>query len=174
MKKIFLFEGPDCVGKTSIINEIIHELVEAKKNIVYIHNGVYPSMNVAINAYIAQLFNAESFDGITLFDRGILSEMIYGKILRNTTVDPEFVSRYIKQLNTNGCIILCNLELGVAEANFRKLKNREHLKDVESYRQIHEAFVRLYDERNKVLSGIEVKTFNYLRNFPNSALEVIK
>jgi len=156
--KIFLFEGPDCVGKTTLIYQLMQQI---KGNVCKIHNGVYGSRKLALDAYKLQLSNAKSFDGITLFDRGFLSELIYGAALRN---DRSMLAQYDEFQKSfakaRGTIIYCNLNWLAALHFYQKRKENE-LCNEEQYEMVHMHFCNWYENR---LSLLRVKDYNFTTN----------
>ena len=102
MKKLILFEGPDACGKTTLINSI------KKEYDAYIHNGLYPSQQTAIDAYMDQFESFEKYNqsGLTLIDRAHWSEQVYGKVIRDTNLLLSDWDMLENKLNDIGAIVI--------------------------------------------------------------------
>jgi len=89
---LFLLEGPDCAGKTTLKNDIISLAKEANMECLEFHNGPYPSPTEAAKSYHKQLDQAEKFmsetdNGIVIWDRAHISSLVYGLIIDGEIMD---------------------------------------------------------------------------------------
>ena len=93
MKHVIYVDGPDCCGKSTLISAIKRE------GDLVIHNGLYETPAQAYAAYIRQIqsFLAASQTKYNrlILDRGVLSEIVYGQVLRNTLPDAALIKTII-------------------------------------------------------------------------------
>lgn len=79
-KKLIIFEGPDCGGKTSLMQEFRHQMGDTTE----LHHGPYPRLTAAqlpryyVDGMMPLLRQYENM----LMDRCWLSESIYGQVFR--------------------------------------------------------------------------------------------
>jgi len=126
-----IIEGPDCGGKTSLINSLFRDYKR-------IHNGVFPTSDEAMLAYSHQL---NCMRENTIFDRMHLSELIYGKVMRDTVPEislygaTEMLAAY-----RDSVIIVCLPPIEIAIASWKERKGIEYIKDEGKMREVHGLF----------------------------------
>jgi len=112
-----ILEGCDCVGKSSIYDEIMKNGVFGKRMIgIKFTNRMPPKSykdGKELNEEILDISN--SFDGI-LFDRHILSEKVYAPILRNYI--PDYIDNLEKKLNPNNYLFLITAKANTIKRRF--------------------------------------------------------
>lgn len=142
MKKIVYVEGPDCAGKTTLINAIQREGDKV------IHNGRFPTAKDAYDAYIKQLqdFKTDEFDRLIL-DRGVLSEIVYGQVMRNTVGDVVLLKTIMDLIQEfDYDIIICLPHFGQTVIKWAQRLESEYTQQFEQYVTIYEMFQRLPKE----------------------------
>lgn len=159
MKKLILFEGPDCAGKTTLIESIKQE------QDTYIHNGLYPSQQAAIDAYMAQFDNFEKRDGdwLTLIDRAHWSEEAYGRIIRDTHMLMGDWNMLEERLNEiNALVVLCMPPMNNAVHRWsqRNGLGQEFVTKRGQYADIYREYLQL---RSRALSNVVV--YDYTNPF---------
>ena len=112
-----ILEGCDCVGKTSIFDEIMHRGLLGKKMIgIQCKNRMPPKSyedGKKLNEELLHLSN--KLDGI-VFDRHILSEKVYAPILRNYF--PNYINELEKQLKEHNFLFLITADIDVIRERF--------------------------------------------------------
>lgn len=121
MKFNIILEGCDCVGKTSIFEEIMHRGLFGERMIGIQHTNKMPPESYEDGKKLNEELLSESnnFDGI-VFDRHILSERIYGWIIRNylNPVYPNYIDDLEKQLKSHNVLFLITAKLDTVKKRF--------------------------------------------------------
>lgn len=78
---IYIIEGPDGAGKTTLVEQIKKSHMNAK----VLHFGAPQTPEEADNYYkvYAEAINAKRDDEVLIFDRSWYSDMVYGPVMRN-------------------------------------------------------------------------------------------
>lgn len=78
---IYIIEGPDGAGKTTLVEQIKKSHMNAK----VLHFGAPQTPEEADNYYkvYAEAINAMRDDEVLIFDRSWYSDMVYGPVMRN-------------------------------------------------------------------------------------------
>jgi len=112
---ILLFEGCDCVGKTSIINELKKYL---QKNSVYKHFSNPPTCKneMIFNRiqYLNEihLMNMYKYEVNFIYDRFYFGELVYAPIYRGYTIDyQDFIEGQLNDLNAILVYVYCNEDI---------------------------------------------------------------
>lgn len=152
MKKLILFEGPDCAGKTTLIESIKQEQDE------YIHNGLYPSQQAAIDAYMIQFDNFEkrTTDYFTLMDRAHWSEEAYGRVIRDTHMlmgDWQMLEERLNEINALVVLCLPPMNHAVFRWSQRNGLGQEFVTKKDQYMDIYKKYMNL---STKALSNVIV------------------
>lgn len=142
--RVYYIEGPDGSGKTTLINNALEE-TDLK-----VHNGPYPSSAEAYAAYMSQYESAAkvlSLDpNLTVYiDRGPISEVVYGQVLRSGPAEPpkEFFECLRKLEELNATIIICLPPSEVSKANWKSRLNEEHVKKEIQYNRIYNKYTEI-------------------------------
>lgn len=146
--RVIYVEGPDCTGKSTLIEAIKRE------GDLIIHNGVFPTPVDAYNAYIDQLNQfvmQDQFERLIL-DRGVLSEIVYGQAIRQQKPDLVLVKTIIEQLQEMDYdIIVCLPPFGQTVIKWAKRLDTEYVKQFEEYVVVWEMFQSLTKEVDGVM-----------------------
>jgi len=139
MKKVIMVEGPDGGGKSTLISKIHRDGVD-NGDLIF-HNGLYPTPDDAYSSYLGQLnaFEEGACDRLIL-DRSVISQMIYGAVMRNEPLNYEMTDKIqAKFLQLNGIIILCLPPLKVCMQNWRarNAQNKEYVTKSKKMIQIY-------------------------------------
>ena len=78
---IYIIEGPDGAGKTTLVEQIKKSHMNAK----VLHFGAPQTPEEADNYYkvYVEAINAKRDDEVLIFDRSWYSDMVYGRVMRN-------------------------------------------------------------------------------------------
>jgi thymidylate kinase len=141
-KRVVYVEGPDGCGKSTLISAIQRE------GDLIIHNGVYASPEIAYSTYIDQLksFGKSPYKRLIL-DRGVLSEIVYGKVIRHhqpNVVQLKIIIDLVQGYDYD--IIICLPPFGRAVITWAKRIEDEYVNQFEEYVTIYEMFQRLPQE----------------------------
>jgi len=162
-KQIIYIDGPDCVGKTTLA----HELVRSKKD-HYIHNGLYESPAVAYQAYAQQLreFRDDEKYERLIIDRGVLAEIVYGLIMRNTEPDIlqlKIIIGLMEQFDYT--IIIALAPFGQTVIKWANRQDVEYVNQFEKFVLIYEMFKTLVVENELGLAvDTELMLYDYTSN----------
>ena len=137
----FLLEGVDGSGKTTLKDELIAEikLLNPTMRIKYFHNGVYPSSDEALDAYLKQLEEAKNYDAV-IWDRAHLSSYVYGAIFHAdipTHQKYQFVDARFAETTV---LIHCKPPYMDAKANWMSRPHAELLDDKNHHRAVYDMF----------------------------------
>lgn len=153
-----IFEGADCVGKTSIINEFIKN---EDKDFKIFHFKKPPEK---LNNYDAKCFQKDMFflhseyllnDDNVIFDRFHIGEIIYGSMYRNYKID------YIKELEEwikDNCLLIyvtCDDDVLIDRFDHKGLPSKNYKVDLP---KINALFKTCCDMSN--LKNITIDTTN--------------
>lgn len=168
-----IFEGIDKAGKSTLIHEITKQLIR-RGYFVYNHkNAVKPDSDLTIwnhgrclgklsGIYLGmyQLANHISFrKTFHLFDRGHITEIVYGKVKRHYNVLnyinwPDYEEKYLKD---NTLVIYCTASYSDIEKRF--LSDNEDKTKIEEVAEIMDQYDK-YFEKSK-LRRLEVSSSGY-------------
>ena len=96
---MLIVEGSDCVGKTTLCNELIKQLNGRGYPVIPQHFGLLPSNWNYYDDYLP-FMNTR-----TAMDRFIMSEVVYGHVIRNgTKLTPELYRRLDAHLRLQGSV----------------------------------------------------------------------
>lgn len=140
MTKLILFEGPDCAGKTTLIESIV------MPGDHYIHNGLYPSQQAAIDAYLHQFEETSKSYDTTFIDRAHWSEQAYGKVIRDTHMlqdDWEMLENKLLEINALTVLCLPSIFLAHERWSERNKKGEEFVTKRAQYTKIYIEYIHL-------------------------------
>lgn len=149
MPELIIVEGPDCSGKTTLIDNI------RRKHDVVVHNGVYQSPDAAYTAYRKQLRDFLNMwkevdlpeNSRLILDRSILSQAVYGPIMRNEQFDALQYSLFqniLKEFNYR--IVICLPPFGRIVIPWAKRVEKEYVDDFEKMCLVYAAYESLISE----------------------------
>jgi hypothetical protein len=145
--KTVIIEGPDCGGKTTLIRS-------AFENYQVTHNGVFKTSARAMSTYIQQL-NSIHCDSV--FDRMHLSELIYGKIMRDTIPNRElFASVEMLAAYRETVIVVCLPPLDAVLEQWRARQRIEYVKKEAKIIEVYASYKML-----ATLSTLPVVFYDY-------------
>lgn len=146
--RLFIIEGPDCTGKTTLARFMLNYLTQKQRHVFYFHATHTPSLSNAQHDYqMSILRNAIDYikltGGYAIIDRLWPSNTCYGGVLKNQDVfDPKEIRDLIR--NNLGCYIFADCESCVER--HEQEKDDGHPYDAEQYDKIREAYWRLSAE----------------------------
>lgn len=147
MKQIIYIEGPDCCGKSTLVNALKRE------GDLVIHNGRYDTAQIAYNTYIKQLQDfKESKHERLILDRGVLSEIVYGQVMRDTVGDVVQLKVIFDMLQEFAYdIIICLPPFGPTVIKWARRLDEEYVNQFEQFVTIYEMFQRLPKEVSETM-----------------------
>lgn len=168
MGRLVLIEGPDCAGKTTLLETLIGENDER------IHNGVYPSQAEALLAYKNQYYYydlnlSDDEKGNLFIDRAHWSEEVYGSVLRDKGVsDKDWKEQEDLVNKAHGFVILCLPPKDLATTRWaeRNANNEEFVTKADQYDKI-------YDGYNEIIGRALTNVFVYDYSNPSSTISQI-
>jgi len=106
-KRLIIFEGPDCGGKTTVMREFRQTMADVTE----VHHGPYPRLTSAqlprfyVDSMMPLLHQYEHM----LMDRCWLSERIYGRVFRNGTDRIGLAARHLERIamRHGAVVVLC-------------------------------------------------------------------
>lgn len=118
---IYIIEGPDGAGKTTLVEQIKKSHMNAK----VLHFGAPQTPEEADNYYkvYAEAINAKRDDEVLIFDRSWYSDMVYGPVMRNRQ---EMTQEHADMLSAmvvargGGIIIYCTAPIKVLWARCQR------------------------------------------------------
>ena len=168
----FIFEGPDGSGKTTLIDELVKSFPNFQ---VIKETGAFNKESYINSIY--KTFKEMKSDQDIFFDRSyyILTEMVYGKVLRNFSMvesqDFENLIQIIKDQKIK--VIYCRGDLNHLES--MKLKTKEHKtqEQVDHAKKYVNELTYEYDKLMFKLSlKFEIPVLHYNRNIMNSEMVI--
>lgn len=137
MGKIVVLEGPDCGGKTTLARRF--EGLGYK----YVHNGVPEPGEDPFVTYTGQLVRALKAKHATVFDRLHVGELIYGKLIRRTSLLDEYQLTLLERLinASGGQTVVCLPPLRICLANWMLNRPNEYVTDSTVFRQVFHGYL---------------------------------
>lgn len=166
----FIFEGPDGSGKSTLINDLKEEFPEFQiiKSI-----GPLKVKEEAENVCL-EIFKILDSRGPIFFDRCyILSELIYGPILRNISLvglmELEKLTEKIKETKTH--IIYCRADFSILEKLKLKTKKHKSQEQIDLVKKNLRSLVSVYDNLIFSLNTVyKIPVLYYNRNTMESGI----
>jgi DNA polymerase III delta prime subunit len=148
MKRVFVFEGPDGTGKTTLAMALSRRI-----GATYIHHGSYPQAGDDLLAiYTVSMIPAVSMVVDVVMDRSWLSEKIYGHVYRNGADRIGDARRHTFEVSLMAqvkiLVIQCDADFSSIEANWLKRRGVEYLDDVS---QLRDVWSRYHNDFNTAL-----------------------
>jgi hypothetical protein len=133
---LFILEGPDGAGKTTLATRIA-KIFGAQ----YIHHGSYRNVKSLGKVYVDSLMLAVQGQTPVVLDRSWLSEPIYADVFRGgkDRLGPEGV-RFLNRLalRCRAFVIRCLPPFDVVEKNVAATRADEHHNDLMALRQVYD------------------------------------
>lgn len=161
---ITIFEGPDCGGKTTLINTVKRTTRHyADKNLMLVNHGPYiGERDVATQYFSTMLCGYDRFNHL-LMDRSWISESIYGPLMRgaNRITIPQRRAFERFALGCSAITILCIPSYEACEREYLKRRAVEYLPDTEILRQVYDKFANIVPVMHE--QSIPTFLYNYER-----------
>jgi len=160
MGAILIFEGIDGSGKSTAIDSTLQRYADKNIKTDFHHNGKFINQAKAHKAYRIQLFNALSFDGITILDRAYIAELLYSKVYNKHEDDIEDYKKLDEAFNRAGAnIIWCNPPYEQCHLNWSERLEQEAFTDPIKY-------IELYKMHQIIpyITKCPVSMYDYTRN----------
>jgi thymidylate kinase len=147
--RIIIFEGPDGVGKTTLINHFRKEF----KNSYYMHLRVHKDMKLWHTASMRLAIKKKNKGKLVLIDRHWPSEQCYSYIYRD---GPSYDARFIyDKLKTEGTLyVWCSPEnTDKVKANHRinREEREEEYYDIDKVVELYDNYWHGFEDRENVL-----------------------
>lgn len=146
-KRLIIFEGPDCGGKTTVMREFRNSMVDTTE----VHHGPYPRLTSAqlprfyVDSMMPLLHQYENM----LMDRCWLSEQIYGHIFRKGVDRVDLASRHLDRIamRHGAVVVLCMPPWEKVKEQWLKRKNAdsdaEYLDRIEQLESVYKSYENL-------------------------------
>jgi len=178
---IILVEGADCTGKSTLIQKMIEKVQKDKNSLYYVHNGLYPNSKEAFDAYDDQiqisnrLIRIKPLNSkyvICIFDRGAISEFIYGKIIRRYDCFID-LTLYLNLVASNQefKLILCMPPIEFCIENWQKRLKQEYVQKKDLLIEIYGSMISIAEEYEKMFEG-KVIYYDYTRHSTNHIISL--
>jgi thymidylate kinase len=150
-KRLIIFEGPDCAGKTTLMREFKNSMLDTTE----VHHGPYPRLSAAhlpryyVDGMMPLLHQYENM----LMDRSWLSEAIYGAVFRGgvNRIGTE-ARRHLERIamRHGAVVVLCLPPWEKVKEQWLKRKNAdseaEYLDKIEQLEQVYKGYAELRTE----------------------------
>ncbi len=158
---ILIFEGPDCAGKSTMIEAVRQEHINAgysPESVAIWHAGPFPQDSDAWTEYVVPLAPlSPSKDWLVLVDRWHIGELVYGPIFRGgsrlSLEQRRWIDGYVRSLG--GALI--HITARTEELLARHAGRGDDMVSAEQLEPIRAAFVQHIDPRQ----GYQVFTRTY-------------
>lgn len=132
---ITLIEGPDCAGKTTLIKSHFSDHK-------YVHFGAFKTADDAYYAY-AEFLTWAHIEKKIIVDRMLLSELVYGAILRSQYMKYKHINKLINRLlEHKTVIVICLPPLLTVMDEWQKRHAIEYVKDRGNMLEIYDRFMQ--------------------------------
>lgn len=155
---IYIIEGPDGAGKTTLVEQIKKSHMNAK----VLHFGAPQTPEEADNYYkvYAAAINAMRDDEVLIFDRSWYSDMVYGPVMRNRQ---EMTQEHADMLSAmvvargGGIIIYCTAPIKVLWARCQR-RGETYLQNQAQLQAISVGYSRVMAENVRFLPVVRYDT----------------
>lgn len=147
-----LIEGPDCSGKSTLIEEMFPSFVK-------IHNGRYPSQLAAYSAYLEQCDKQRSshIRPNTVYDRMHISEIVYAHVMRGITDIPDYFKQVENRLLSMHCVlVVCLPHFSSVIKAWRNRLAEEYVQDDSKIIEIYEYYSYIHN-----ITGLPTLFYDY-------------
>lgn len=147
-KRLIIFEGPDCAGKTTLMREFKNSMLDTTE----VHHGPYPRLTAAhlpryyVDGMMPLLHQYENM----LMDRSWLSESIYGRVFRGGVDRVGMTARrHLERMamRHGAVVVLCLPPWEKVKEQWLKRKNAdsdaEYLDKIEQLEQVYNLYTHL-------------------------------
>ena len=158
LRPLTIFEGPDCSGKSTLVNEYRHQHVDS----MVVHHGPYPGMRKRLPQLYVEAMRP-LLDGYRaqIWDRCWLSEPIYGQAYRDGSRLDQYERMILERiaLRHGAVVVLCLPPWEVVKEKWLERKGEEYLDKVEQLQSVYDHYSTL---RN--WTDLPVVLFDYTRH----------
>lgn len=155
---IYIIEGPDGAGKTTLVEQIKKSHMNAK----VLHFGAPQTPEEADNYYkvYAEAINAKRDDEVLVFDRSWYSDMVYGPVMRNRQ---EMTQEHADMLSAmvvargGGIIIYCTAPIKVLWARCQR-RGETYLQNQAQLQAISAGYSKVMAENVRFLPVVRYDT----------------
>ena len=155
---IYIIEGPDGAGKTTLVEQIKKSHMNAK----VLHFGAPQTPEEADNYYkvYAEAISAKRDDEVLIFDRSWYSDMVYGPVMRNrqemTQEHADMLSAMVVACG-GGIIIYCTAPIKVLWARCQR-RGETYLQNQAQLRAIATGYSKVMAENVRFLPVVRYDT----------------
>lgn len=131
---IYLLEGPDCGGKTTLLNTQFHDWGS-------VHHGAYPTANDAFTAYERLLESIAEKPRNLIIDRMHISERIYGQQYHGFCMSDHryyYLEDLCQALKIE--VILCQPSWEIVHKTWSSRLEDEMIKDETQIKKVYDAY----------------------------------
>ena len=155
---IYIIEGPDGAGKTTLVEQIKKSHMNAK----VLHFGAPQTPEEADNYYkvYAEAISAKRDDEVLIFDRSWYSDMVYGPVMRNrqemTQEHADMLSAMVVACG-GGIIIYCTAPIKVLWARCQR-RGETYLQNQAQLQAIATGYSKVMAENVRFLPVVRYDT----------------
>ena len=139
MGKLFIVEGPDGAGKTTLIKQLVDVLSGPTK---VVHHGPYldlTPLQLFKTYYDSFVQDMDSGTTNVILDRSWISEIFYGNQVRGKSRIAKFINTLLNNqvYRLEGSFIYCMPPIETCVANYASRKELEYLEDESALRAVY-------------------------------------
>lgn len=179
MKRIFILEGPDGGGKSTLAAQLERQLAGP---VITTHHGPYREDGATVwRRYLTSMLTAYADLAHVVLDRSWLSEPIYGAVYRGGANRIDAAERRMLErvaLGRSAGLVLCRPGWAACEASFRARKEvgGEMLDDTAQLRAVYDAYKQL-ELASLFQGGVFAEypaLYNYEQQTPGGVIEQLR
>ncbi len=172
---LLIVEGPDCAGKTTLINE----LMKKYQNPHMIHHNAYLNDTNATLWYnylipMVDAYNHNTIHSDLIFDRSWIAEPIYGQVMRG---GQDRIQVYQKRsleriaLSLGAVVVYCLPPVETCVGYFKDRMDIEYLNKIDQLKQVHFNYVNQSEQAQR--SGLYGLVYDYTNESVDSLIQRI-
>lgn len=166
---IYLLEGPDASGKTTLANDEF-----LKRGFSMIHNGVFPSPEKAYLAYLMQTGRMTKESSVVI-DRMHLSERIYGQIYHGEWMPDKMYWEIDKALERlDATLILCLTDFQKTISAWFDRRDNELVQNTNEFELIYRQYESIIYSPNAMAKYTKLPVVWYDYNNPINLMGIVQ
>lgn len=172
MRRLTIFEGPDCSGKSTLAFEYWNRQCQ-NRQVQLIHHGPYPGIKTKLpRLYVETMLPMLQGREDQIWDRCWLSEPIYGRAFRHGDDRVgEINARHLERfaLRHGAAIVLCMPSYEAVFEKWKERKGEEYLKSADQLKKVYDSYAALRE-----CTSIPILLYDYTRHQPDSLIQALE